>query len=133
MPRPRKPTVVLVKNGAFKHDPKRATARTNEPEADGDIGEPPAHLTPAERLCWMEIVGLCYEGTLGSGDRLVIEHGARTLNALRSLETYDDTKLMVRLEMILGKLGLTPADRSRVSGRKKSGEEDPYAEFGTAG
>jgi hypothetical protein len=132
MARPRKPTNVLHLTGAFKHDPKRAAARVDEPEPEGDIGDPPAHLSDGERLCWIELVGLCHEGVLCAADRPFLEYGARVWNQLRS-EQDIDPKLGIRFETVCARLGMTPADRSKVSARKKDGGKDPYSEFGAAG
>lgn len=133
MARPRKPTNVLELKGAFKKDPQRAATRENEPEPQGEIGDPPNHLSVDERKCWVEIVSMCHAGTLCAADRLVVEHGARILWALRSAEEYVDTKLMARLEAVLGKLGLTPADRSKVQVLKPKENANPFAKFRPAG
>lgn len=129
---PRKPTNVLALAGAFKRNPKRGAARANEPEPVGDVGEAPAHLNESERACWGDIVGMCHEGSLCRADRLVIEHGARILSALRASTEYTDTKLMVRFETVLGKLGLSPADRSKVGIIKPKETENPFAKFSPA-
>ena len=129
MTRPRKPTNVLELRGSFKTHPERKTARANEPEPVGEIGEAPAHLNESEQACWHEVVKLCHPGSLCAADRLVIEHGARILSALRASKEYTDTKLMVRLEATLGKLGLTPADRSKVHITKAKEVVSPFAKF----
>lgn len=133
MARPRKPTNVLELKGAFKKHPERAAERANEPEPTGEIGDPPKHLTGLALECWTEIVGLAHAGTLCAADRLVVEHGARALAALRSSDDYADTKLMIRLETVLGKLGLTPADRSKVQVLKPKENANPFAKFKPAG
>ncbi|MCC2682941.1 MAG: hypothetical protein K0S36_2505 [Nitrosospira multiformis] len=38
--------------------------------------------------------------------------------------------LLTRLEAVLGKLGMSPADQSKVSILKTDGGENPYGEFG---
>lgn len=131
MARPRTPTNVLEMRGAFRHDPQRAAARENEPEPEGDIGDPPEHLSEIERGCWLELVALCHEGVLCSADRPFMEYGARVWAQLRSDESIDP-KLGIWFETVCARLGMTPADRSKVSGRKKDGGKDPYSEFGAA-
>lgn len=131
MARPRKPTNVLEMRGAFKHDPQRAAARENEPEPEGDIGDPPEHLNEIERGCWLELVALCHEGVLCAADRPFMEYGARVWAQLRSAQDIDP-KLGIRFETVCARLGMTPADRSKVSGRKKNAGKDPYSEFGAA-
>lgn len=133
MARPRKPSNVLELKGSFKHNPDRGAARVNEPVAEGVIGDAPAYMDEGARACWSEIVGMCHAGSLCAADRLVVEHGARVLAALRANAVYEDVKLMVRLEATLGKLGLTPADRSKVQVIKAKEVENPFAKFKPAG
>lgn len=133
MPRPRAPTNVLALRGAFKKDPARGRARADEPEADGEIGDPPEHLSAEARACWVEIVGLAHAGTLSRGDRLIVEHGAQLLAQLRADDWRVHPTLLVRWEGFLGRLGLTPADRSKVSVRKGKPAADPLDEFAAAG
>lgn len=140
---PRKPTNVLALSGAFKHNPARAKARQGEPEAVGEVGDPPPRLPDPVATCWREIVGLAHEGTLGTADRLIVEHGAHLLAQLRAAEWRAHPTLLLRWEAFLAKLGLTPADRSRVqTALQKPGANpldkfkrpaDPYAEFRPAG
>ena len=127
MARPRKPTNVLELKGAFAKNPQRR--RTEEPEPEGEIGDPPEGLSEAERACWLEVVDLAHKGTLCRTDRMVVEHLARVLAELRASEEYVKTDLMIRFEMCLGRLGMTPADRSRVSVRKPKRDANPFEEF----
>lgn len=130
MSRPRTPTNVLELRGSFKRNPQRGRARINEPEPAGDIGDPPEHLTAVERGCWVELVGLCHEGVLCAADRPFLEYGARVFAQLRA-DPFIDTKLATRFETICGRLGMTPADRSKVQISRSARAKDPYSEFGT--
>lgn len=129
---PRKPSNVLALKGSFKKNPYRGAARANEPKPAGVIGDAPAHLNESEKACWGDIVKLCHAGSLCRSDRLIVEHGSRILSALRASAEYTDTKLMVRLECVLGKLGMSPADRSRISIKPKE-TANPFAKFSPAG
>lgn len=125
----RKPTNVLALTGTLKHNAYRYESREGEPEAIGEIGDPPEHLPEPVKACWREIVGLAHEGTLGAGDRLVMEHGAQLLAQLRADDWKVHPTIMLRYEAFLGKLGLTPADRSRVQVPKKKAEASPLDKF----
>jgi phage terminase small subunit len=130
MGRPRKPSNVLELKGAFKHNPDRGEARADEPKPTDGLGDPPAHLSEEVRVCWLEIESLCHSGVLSKGDRLVMEHGSQLLAMLRKENWEVHPTIMIRFESVLGKLGMTPADRSKVSVIKpKENEKDPYAEF----
>lgn len=133
MPRARKPTNVLALSGAFKHNPKRGEARKDEPKPTEGIGEPPEHLDQAAAECWREIVGLAHAGTLSSSDRLILEHGSNLLAQLRASNWLAHPTVLLRFEAFLTKLGLTPADRSRVSVKKPGSNADPLDEFLAAG
>jgi hypothetical protein len=127
MARPRKPTNVLTLTGAFKQNPQRAAARQGEPEPTGAIGDPPDRLTAAERQCWVELVSLSHEGVLCRADRPFLEYGARVCAQVRAAADID-AKMGIRLETVLSKLGMTPADRSRVSALKPV-PVNPFAKF----
>jgi len=86
-------------------------------------------LSENEKSCWHEVVKLCHENSLCSADRLIVEHGARILSALRASSEYVDTKMMVRFECVIAKLGLSPSDRSKVSIIKPKETENPFAKF----
>jgi hypothetical protein len=128
--RPRKPSNVLELKGAFEKNPARGRARENEPVPTGEIGAPPSHLPTDVATCWEEIVGLTHHGVLCKADRLIVEHAARMLARLRLMEWRTDPAILIRFEVCLGKLGMTPADRSKVSVMKPDEKENPYAEFG---
>ena len=132
MPQPRKPTSILQLKGAFAHNPDRGRERENEPEPVGEIGEPPEHMGAEAAACWREIVSLSHKGTLCASDRLLLEHGAEILALLRQEKWVVPPAIMVRFEYMLGKFGMTPADRSRVSVAKTKPVADPIDEFRTA-
>lgn len=80
--------------------------------------------------CWHEIVGLTHPGVLCRADRLIVEHAAHILALLREGDWTVNRALLTRLEAVLGKLGMSPADCSKVSILKTDGAENPYGEFG---
>lgn len=128
--RPRKPSNVLELNGAFKKDPARGRARADEPVVTTDIGEPPKHLRPEVVECWNEIVAQAPARVLTGSDRLIVEYTAEILYLLRYEGFSANTALLNRFETALGKLGMTPSDRSKVSATKSNEQKNPYAEFG---
>lgn len=116
-------------NGAFKRNPSRGKARENEPKPNGEIGDPPDHMPANVAECWREIVGFAHPGVLCKADRLIVEHAARILSLLRAEQWGGNPALLIRFESVLGKLGMSPADRSKVSVFQTPGV-NPYAEFG---
>jgi hypothetical protein len=75
---------------------------------------------------------LAHRGTLSRNDRLIVEHGAQLLAELRRENWKVNPALMIRWEGVLAKLGMTPADRSRVSVRKQAADANPLDEFAQA-
>ena len=130
MARPRKPTADLELSGAFTKDPKRRESRRNEPPPNGPIGEAPNYFDDNQRDLWNEVVELVPPAVLAKSDRIVVELIARLLQKLRE-GMIKGAELNI-LVTCLSRLGLTPADRSRVSAKPETdenGEEDDFANF----
>jgi hypothetical protein len=129
MGRPRKPTDELDRRGAFDKNPKRGRERANEPVVNDELGDPPADFLNAKSptslgllACWNDVVAAAKEVKLNRGDRIHVEMTARQLYKCRR----DGAKAgdFGQLDRYLGKLGLNPADRSRVQGVGKTAEEE---------
>ncbi len=129
MGRPRKPTNVLSLRGAFKHDPDRGRARQNEPIPDGEIGDPPGRLSEAEVACWREIVDLAHAGTLCRADRLSVECAARMWAEWVERGRDVDPRLRKEFLTLLGRFGMSPSDRSKVSVIKPKENANPFGKF----
>lgn len=114
--RPRTPTSLLLIQGAYAAHPERAAARKDEPAPKSGVGDAPKAMKVAARKCWDYLVEIAPEGVLGDSDRAYLEVAAELLALKRrvGVERMESAKLN-RLETMLGKLGLNPADRSRVS------------------
>lgn len=130
MARPRTPSNVLELRGAYKRHPERREERAGEPEPQGEIGPAPAHLDEMARQCWEEVVSIAPIGVLGDCDRLHLEVVAELLALKRTvgIEAIDPAKLN-RLDAMLGKLGLNPADRSKVKVAKTGTSANPFDGF----
>lgn len=113
--RPRTPTNVLDLRGAFKKNPDRKRDREDEPQPKAGIGPPPKWFKADEKRAWDYLVGIAPIGVLGDSDRAYLEIASRLLAYSRrlSIEELEQAKVN-RLETMLSKLGLNPADRSRV-------------------
>jgi|SRR5579872_4082049 len=139
MARPRKPTHLKVVAGTAR--PSRINA--NEPKPKKARPEAPAHLSERARAAWDRVAGFLDEmGVLARVDEFAVEglceayaelcaarqslkeHGAVTYEAAtkdggRIFKPYPEIAMINdadrRFCMWLAKVGLTPADRSRVS------------------
>ena len=126
--RPRKPTNVLELKGAFKEHPSRGVARENEPVSDGEIGDPPEHLEEAEKAAWLELVGMAHKGTLCSSDRAFMEYAAKVWMVIKQ-PGCPRPDIGIRFESIIGRLGMSPSDRSKVSVIKPKDNVNPFGKF----
>lgn len=116
MPKPRTPSNVLEARGAFAHNPDRK-------REDFDSGAfdkvAPAYFDEGQRAVWNEMVGLLPESVLQSTDRMAVELTSRLVARFRSIDDADVSMAQVaQIRTALASLGMTPADRSRVSSKK---------------
>ncbi len=113
MGRPRKPTELHLLNGSFDKNPNRAVERANEPHDERPLGDPPEFVRPDQRVAWMEIERLA--PWLAYCDRLAVEIAAVLMARFRIDPGSMAPALYTRLETMLGRLGMTPSDRSKVT------------------
>lgn len=108
----RKPTALLELNGAFKKNPNRK--RPQEPISAPFPTEPPEYLTHDQKQTWFEIVDHTPAGVLMKSDAFIVEMVAILLAEFRAAPSLMDNPRLTRLSVELGRLGLTPADRSKI-------------------
>jgi phage terminase small subunit len=112
MGRPRKPTALLELNGTIAQRPARYAKqqRELEPQVDEPVGNPPKYLTADEIKIWRELKKTVSWLTIV--DRTNLECVCMLTAKLRNrtIKTQEMSQLMA----FLSKLGMTPADRSRI-------------------
>ncbi|MFC1543062.1 hypothetical protein ACFL4K_00820 [Candidatus Neomarinimicrobiota bacterium] len=130
MARPKTPTKILETRGSFKNHPERK--REGEPQPTGPIGDPPDRMPDEEKAIWQELIEQIPKGVLTNADRVMFEVACGLIFLFRTQrpKNISSSKLSM-LSTILGKFGLTPADRAKitVSGEE---EENPYEKIGRA-
>jgi len=109
MSRPPMPSYLLEGRGAFKKNPNRKRVDAVDDRA---LGDPPEHLNEAERAAWIELAGNALPDTLGRADRTTLELTVSLLLKLRSGAAMASELSLLATQ--LAKLGMSPADRSRV-------------------
>lgn len=124
MARPRKPTNVLELTGAFKKNPNRAR---QDADTVGPLTDAPAHLGGAALHAWNEIAQYAPLDVLTDSDRIALEVAANLLAQFRNDPVEFPSTKLVRLEALLGKFGMTPADRAKVGGKKEAPKGNPFA------
>jgi hypothetical protein len=116
MGRPRTPSNILDARGAFDKNPNRR--RVDEPEPNGEIGDPPKRFSASERLAWRELVNTAASGVFCKSDRLAVEMAAVLLAMFREDPAGMPGAKLARLDSLMARFGMTPSDRSKVSAPK---------------
>lgn len=126
MPKPRTPSAVLEARGAFDKDPAR---RRDDFEAAAFDPAPPDYFSEPQRTVWNEIVAALPASVLQATDRMAVELAARQVAFFRVTPDADVTAAqLAQIRTALAVLGMTPADRSRVS-VKKQAPSNPFADM----
>ena len=126
MAQPRKPTETLELTGAFKKNPQR---KRTSPKSSEPIGDPPQTLSIQSQACWHELVGLAAPGVMTGADRIALEILSVLLAQFREDPMEFGPPRLLRMEQLLAKFGMTPADRSRIHEAAEEKEENPFAGF----
>jgi hypothetical protein len=113
MPRPRKPPQLLVVEGTLR--PGRHAERAHEPTIDVPLGGPPSDWKPSGKALWWEIANAIPAGVATKADRLIVEIVCRLTVVMREEPAKFTSSMAAQLRCCLASLGMTPADRSRVS------------------
>lgn len=130
MARPRKPTKILEISGSFKGRPERKKQREGEPQPTDDVGRPPKHLTTQQRRVWREIVKKTPPGVITTMDACSLEIVVVLLDRFRQANSGNTERLqgaeLSALMRGLAGMGMTPADRSKVTVPVKDADQDPW-------
>jgi hypothetical protein len=125
MARPRKPTPLLELTGAFQKDPQRA--RPHEPKPAGPLGDPPVDFDEVLTALWGELVRMVPANVLTVSDRWLVELACRTMRDVKQGKALASEKNL--LLACLSRMGLTPADRSKIAVPQETQELDELAQL----
>jgi phage terminase small subunit len=127
MPAPRKPTALLRASGAIAHDPQRYRDRAAEPKPTGQLGNAPKHFGAIAKKIWRELAQIAPPDILTNADRWTVELLVTLMAKLRTgtISTGETSQLTI----LLGKLGMNPADRSKVQIATKPDPDDEWSAF----
>jgi hypothetical protein len=109
--------------------PGRYRDRASSPVPAGPLGDPPGHLGPAQRTAWQELATQIPEGVLTIADRIFVEATCHLIAKMRSEHFEPTPAWFTALASGLGRMGLTPADRSKISVPSAPQPEDPFADL----
>ncbi len=129
MPAHRKPTALLKGSGSFDHNRGRYADRLAEPPPTGPLGPPPKHFDKAHGGLWRELAAAAPPGVLTNSDRIAVELACCLLHQQRAGTA--SAAALAQLTTLLGKMGMTPADRNKVqAAAPQPAEDDPWSSFG---
>jgi len=128
MARPRKPTELLKASGAFIANPERLAARDGEPIVTDPLGAPPEHLNPHEIQVWREIEAMIPARVATAADALALECLVKLTLQIRT-EEKPTAALFAQALTYMGRFGLTPADRAKMTVPKEQDEVNPWADL----
>ncbi len=129
MPAHRKPTALLKSSGSFDHNRSRYATRLGEPKPTGPLGAPPKHFDKEHAALWKELAQAAPPGVLTNSDRWLVELACSLMHQLRAGTA--SAAALAQLTTLLGKMGMSPADRNKVqAGPPKPEADDPWAAFG---
>ena len=119
MPRHAQPVEIAQLKGATHKHPERY--KTEVPKNENPIGGAPSFFSPDEIIAWDQLIEHSLPGVLTAADRFMVELGAKLLaESRREGEDFTGAKV-AQLVSILGRLGLSPADRQKVAGPQQKG------------
>jgi len=127
MPERRKPTAILERSGAFAKNPQRKRARANEP-IPRPFGNCPAHLSSTDKKIWAELFAKLQPGVAGDSDEMAFEVLVCLVGNFRHREKLQLPQVIgevSQMNLLFSKFGMTPADRSRVTGSPDDRASDP--------
>ena len=129
MPRHPKPFEIVKLEGRERENPRRYKSRAVAPKSDTDIGECPARLNPEVRAVWQEITQSIPAGVLTATERIALEILCELVAEHRADPRAFQAAKHAQLVSLLGRFGLTPADRVRLVPAKEQTKKNPFLEF----
>jgi phage terminase small subunit len=133
MPRPRTPLAKAKLTGADAKHPERFKGRSEPRTSKAPVGKPPAYLDAEARAVWSELARDL--GWLVREDRHALEAAALAVGQVRTMHRAGEPitgALFAAMNTALGKLGASPADRSKVNSAPPEDDDDPFARFDPA-
>lgn len=124
MSAPRLPADVAAVTGADKRSPGRFKGRAKPKVLS--LGPAPKRFTDEQVAIWDEFNADF--PWLGRSDRSLVEVATNLMDTMRTLGDQTPIALYAQMRMILGQMGGTPVDRSKVA-QPDDGDADPTDEF----
>lgn len=127
MPRHKQPVQLAEIKGQVRKNPQRYQEHATN---DSPVGDVPEHLIDAQQVVWHELVSMALPGVLTESDRIMLEIATVLLTIFRGHDAFTEKLTAAELNQligILGRLGMSPADRQKIT---LKGSEDKGNKFG---
>lgn len=116
MARHRQPLEVAEAKGLTRHDPQRY--RNTPPKAAFALGQAPDSMSDEARAVWFELDSYAAAGVLTCADRLLLELCSNLVAEYRQCPADFPAAKIGHLIGCLARLGMTPADRQKLTTAK---------------
>jgi phage terminase small subunit len=119
--------------GADQKHPDRFRGRAEPKTSKAPVGNPPAYLDKEGKAVWQELARDL--GWLVREDRFALESACLAIAQVRALHRAGEpvtAALFAAMNASIGKLGASPADRSKVNATPPDDDDDPFAQFDSA-
>lgn len=127
MARHAQPREVAKLKGSVKKNPQRYKGEV--PKNQHVLGDPPAKMPKAAKAAWFELQANCLPGVITGAERFIFEIASNLLAEYRSDPLAFPATKYTHLVGVLGRLGLSPADRQKLQLPKNSKDDDPFEQF----
>lgn len=127
MARHAQPREVAELKGATKKNPQRY--KTAPPKSSKPLGGAPNWCEKIEKAAWVDLQRMTPAGVLTFADRAVMELSSALLSQFRADRLNFPAAKMTHLVGCLARLGLTPADRQRLTRDVSPRDGDSFSDF----
>lgn len=127
MPRHPLPRALAELRGTVKANPRRY--KKVPPEVQQPLGDAPEHLSATAKAVWFEISTYAPVNVLRGADRIMLEMIANLLAEYRASPEKFAVGKYPSLIGLLGRLGMSPADRQKLGVEKSEEQDNPFEAF----
>lgn len=127
MPRHKQPREVAEVKGATRHDPQRY--KVDPAKSSLPLGQIPEWLSESAKSVWFELETYAAAGVLTGADRIVLATLSELIAEFKEGPRKMPAARIGHMVGLLGRLGMSPADRQRIGVEKKKDAGDSFEDF----
>lgn len=127
MPRHKQPREAAELKGADKRNPQRY--RTDPAKSSLPLGQIPEWLSEQAQAVWFELETYAAKGVLTGADRMALATLSELVAEFREAPRKMPAARIGHMVGLLGRLGMSPADRQRIGVEKPKDAGDSFEDF----